>query len=342
MKKIPLVLGIPEITSFICAMILQRKALIGEIDRMARMGKPFVFAVDFDVESGFVKTPDEAAAMGILCKAGDWQNYSAQPGRLPQRFSVTPVDFPVYLKAFDKVQYHLKRGDTYLLNLTFPTPVETDLSPEALFHAGQAPFKLLVPGKFVVFSPEAFVTIQNGEISSCPMKGTISADLPDAQEQLLADDKERFEHNTIVDLIRNDLSMVATGVSVRRFRYLEKIHTNRGDLWQMSSEICGKLPEDYLKHLGKTLFTLLPAGSVTGAPKEKTVQIIREAEGYKRGFYTGIFGYFNGEILRTAVSIRYLELTGTGMVFKSGGGITALSDPEQEYREMVSKVYVPV
>jgi para-aminobenzoate synthetase component 1 len=86
---------------------------------------------------------------------------------------------------------------------------------------------------------------------------------------------------------------------------------------------------------------LLPAGSVTGAPKEKTVQIIREAENDDRGFYTGIFGYFNGEILRTAVTIRYIEQTGNRMVFKSGGGITALSDPEQEYREMISKVYLP-
>jgi para-aminobenzoate synthetase component 1 len=318
-----------------------RNYLIGEINRYSRAGTPFVFAVDFDQQKGFVKTPEEAASEGILCKAGDWQNYTGQAAMAPRQFSVSPVEYPVYLKAFEKVQYHLRRGDTYLLNLTFPTPVQTDSSLQELFHAGHAPFKLLVPGQFAIFSPEAFVTIQNGEISSCPMKGTISADLPDARERLLSDEKELYEHNTIVDLIRNDLSMVATGVSVRRFRYLEKIRTNRGDLWQMSSEISGKLTEDYRKELGTILFRLLPAGSVTGAPKEKTVQIIREAENDDRGFYTGIFGYFNGETLRTAVTIRYIEQTGNGMVFRSGGGITALSDPQPEYRELISKVYLP-
>ena len=320
----------------------KKQTMIEAINRLSIFGKPFVFAVDFDLENGFVKTPEEAASAGILCKAGDWQNYPSRSGRPPQRFTVSPVAYPKYLNAFNKVQSHLSRGDTYLLNLTFPTTVETDLSLTELFHAGEAPFKLLVPGQFTVFSPEVFVIIGKGVISSCPMKGTISAGLPNAQDRLLADEKERFEHNTIVDLIRNDLSMVATGVTVDRFRYLEKIRTNRGDLWQMSSEISGKLPDNYRQQLGTILFKLLPAGSVTGAPKEKTVQIIREAERYKRGFYTGIFGYFDGETLRTAVTIRYIEIAGNGMIFKSGGGITALSNPETEYNEMINKVYVPV
>jgi para-aminobenzoate synthetase component 1 len=90
------------------------------------------------------------------------------------------------------------------------------------------------------------------------------------------------------------------------------------------------------------LFTLLPAGSVTGAPKEKTVEIIRAVESYDRGFYTGIFGFFDGQSLTSAVSIRYIEQTTDGLVFKSGGGITALSDAESEYQEMIKKIYVPV
>jgi para-aminobenzoate synthetase component 1 len=114
----------------------------------------------------------------------------------------------------------------------------------------------------------------------------------------------------------------------------------------MSSEIKGILPQGYLNSLGGMLFTLLPAGSVTGAPKEKTVQIIREAEIYQRGFYTGIFGYFDGQALTTAVAIRYIEMNVNNCgahryVFKSGGGITAMSNVEDEYREMISKVYIP-
>jgi para-aminobenzoate synthetase component I len=206
----------------------------------------------------------------------------------------------------------------------------------------RAPFRLYVPGRFAVFSPEAFVRMEGRNISSCPMKGTIDASLPDAGKRLLSDEKEFFEHNTIVDLIRNDLSMVSTGVKVARFRYLDRIHTNRGDLLQMSSEIMGVLPRDYRSRLGEILFRLLPAGSVTGAPKEKTVQIIRSAEISDRGFYTGIFGYFDGNSLTSAVSIRFIEETSEGLFFRSGGGITALSDMKTEYEEMLAKVYVPV
>ena len=174
------------------------------------------------------------------------------------------------------------------------------------------------------------------------MKGTIDAAIPDAEHQLLANEKEFFEHNTIVDLIRNDLSMVSTNVKVTRFRYIDRVRTNRGDLLQLSSEISGELPDGYLDHLGDILFTLLPAGSVTGAPKEKTVGIIRETELYDRGFYTGIFGFFDGHSLTSAVSIRFIEQTPGGLVFKSGGWITALSDAVSEYQEMLKKIYVPV
>jgi para-aminobenzoate synthetase component 1 len=110
----------------------------------------------------------------------------------------------------------------------------------------------------------------------------------------------------------------------------------------MSSEICGDLPADYRLRLGEILFKMLPAGSVTGAPKEKTVEIIRSAESYDRGFYTGIFGFFDGQSLVSAVSIRFIEQINGGLVFKSGGGITALSQVESEYLEMLKKIYVPV
>lgn len=321
---------------------MARQKIIDKINQFARRRESFLFAIDFDGEYGFVLSPEEAAERGILYGIGGWRNDSGLIRKTPGHFNFTPVDPEGYQRAFEKVQYHLKKGDTYLVNLTFQTPLETDLNLRELYSAGRAVFSLYVPGRFVVFSPEAFVQIRDGKITSCPMKGTISATVPDAEKQLLGDKKEFFEHNTIVDLIRNDLSMVSSNVTVKRFRYLDRIHTNRGDLLQMSSEICGDLPADYLKTLGETLYTLLPAGSVTGAPKEKTVQIIRETENYKRGFYTGIFGYFDGNILTSAVAIRFIEDTGNGLVFKSGGGITALSGMESEYNELIAKVYVPV
>ena len=94
--------------------------------------------------------------------------------------------------------------------------------------------------------------------------------------------------------------------------------------------------------LGDILFSMLPAGSITGAPKKKTMQIIREAEGYERGFYTGITGYFDGDSLDSAVMIRFVEQEADGMYFKSGGGITFKSDARSEYEEMKQKIYVPI
>ena len=101
------------------------------------------------------------------------------------------------------------------------------------------------------------------------MKGTIDASLPDAKEVLLRDEKEAAEHATITDLIRNDLSRVATEVTVTRYRYLDELHTHCGRLLQMSSEIRGRLPENYHEKLGSLFFELLPAGSITGAPRRK-------------------------------------------------------------------------
>ena len=323
-------------------MFISRTKIIGDINRFCLLKMPFVFAIDFAGEKGFVLSPEEADKQGVKYDFSGTKNIIVSEQRKPLIFDLFPVSFITYEKAFKKVLFHLKRGDTYLLNLTFPTPLRVNLSLEELFTYSSAPFKLFVPGCFVVFSPEIFVRIDGGRISCCPMKGTIDAAIPDAEHQLLEDEKEFFEHNTIVDLIRNDLSMVSTDVSVTRFRYIDRIHTHRGDLLQQSSEITGTLPENYREQLGNILFTLLPAGSVTGAPKEKTGEIIRETESYNRGFYTGIFGFFDGQSLTSAVSIRFIEQTADGLVFKSGGGITALSDAESEYREMITKVYVPV
>ncbi len=86
----------------------------------------------------------------------------------------------------------------------------------------------------------------------------------------------------------------------------------------------------------------MPAGSISGAPKNKTLQIIRESEIEERGYYTGIFGIFTGNEIDSAVMIRYIEQNETGYVYRSGGGITFMSDPKKEYDELIKKIYVPV
>ena len=109
----------------------------------------------------------------------------------------------------------------------------------------------------------------------------------------------------------------------------------------MSSEIEGILPEGYLDSLGNLVIDLLPAGSVSGAPKEATLGIIGDAEKEPRGFYTGVAGYFDGESLDSFVLIRFIEQHGGHFFFRSGGGITANSDCRKEYEEAIHKVYLP-
>lgn len=174
------------------------------------------------------------------------------------------------------------------------------------------------------------------------MKGTINADIPHAREILLNDEKEKAEHATVVDLLRNDLSTVSTNVEVKRYRYFDLLETNQGRLFQVSSEITGLLPPNYREHLGEIIFSILPAGSVTGAPKEKTLSIIKEAEVVQRGFYTGIFGVWDTKTLHSAVMIRFIRNDGKNLWFHSGGGITHQSDCRKEYNEMIEKVYVPL
>jgi para-aminobenzoate synthetase component I len=314
-----------------------------KINDFARNRVPFIFVINSSVTKGVVYSPEEASHEGIFFNFNGNTNWKDSGDDIPElRFNLFPVDFKTYEKAFEKVHFHIQRGDTYLLNLTFRTPVRTNLNLHQLFQVTSAPYKLLFRDHFLVFSPEIFIRIKNGIISSFPMKGTIDAGIHDAENIILEDEKEFCEHNTIVDLIRNDLAMVATGIRVNRFRYIDRLHTNRKDLLQVSSEITGILPGNFLTRLGEILFTLLPAGSVTGAPKEKTVQIIRDVENGDRGFYTGICGFFDGYSLDSAVMIRFIENTENGLAFRSGGGMTALSNANDEYMELLDKVYVPV
>ena len=305
--------------------------------------QPFLFGIDFEVKQGFFLDPANASASGIYFNINGIGN-TIPPGIETSVVNLVknPVDQSKYNSAFEIVYRNLVEGNSYLTNLTFPTAIDLNIALPEIFSRSKARYRLLFKDEFVVFSPEKFVQIENGTISSFPMKGTIDASLPDAENQILSDPKETAEHNTIIDLIRNDLSMVASEVKVNHFRYIEKIETHEKTLLQVSSEISGKLSKNYNSELGTIFRKLLPAGSISGAPKKKTLQIIHEAETYSRGFYTGVFGYFDGSKLDSGVMIRFIKKENGRLIFCSGGGITANSNPLTEYNELIDKVYVPI
>ena len=314
-----------------------------KMNKLGAARDPFIFIIDFEMKMPVVLRLEEAAEKGIYFTFDNLNNINNHSVTNKEfTFNKFPVSFQVYKKSFDKVLEQIRKGNSFLTNLTFPTSITTTLSLNEIFILSKAPYKLLFKDLFVVFSPELFVEIRNGKISSYPMKGTIDASIPEAESKILNDLKETAEHHTIVDMIRSDISSVSTNVKVEKFRFLNSIKTHSKTLLQVSSEITGELPENYLDHLGDIFSKLLPAGSICGAPKKKTLEIIRESETYERGYYTGVFGFFDGEELRSAVMIRFIEKIGSEFLFKSGGGITSSSDPEKEYQELIDKVYVPI
>lgn len=321
---------------------MDRNSAIQQMNYLGSKGKSFFFLVNYAMDECHIYSSEEANNKGIKFNFKDtYKNYSQENKVSATDFQPQYISLNSYRKAFEKVQQHLHRGNSYLVNLTAKTQILSKNSLEDIFFQSKAKYRLLFRDQFVVFSPETFVKIKNGKIFTYPMKGTIDAQKPNAHKLLINNKKEQAEHATIVDLLRNDLSLVAHNVTVEKFRYIDHIKTNNKELLQVSSKISGDLPDDYKNNLGTILFKMLPAGSVTGAPKKKTLEIIENTENYKRGFYTGIAGYFDGTELDSCVLIRFIEKIDGKLYYKSGGGITSQSIMEDEYNELKDKIYVP-
>lgn len=382
-----------------------KQEIIDKINRLASQDEPFLFVINYQGDKAFIRllsdiNPEECLfdfeGRGNLSHVWKetWKEETSEKEISETTWQIEPPLYEDYERSFNIVKSNIMAGNSYLTNLTCRVPVSCNLSLEEIFHRAKGKYKLLLRRKrtqaedkdhlkeenieenltpFVCFSPETFVRIKGGRIYSYPMKGTLDASLPNAEKLLMEDRKEAAEHATIVDLIRNDLSRVAEDVRVDKYRYIDVLHTNKGDILQTSSEISGRLPEDYPHHLGEILDAQLPAGSITGAPKDKTMQIIQEAEGYDRGFYTGIMGIYDQGELNSAVMIRFIEeetspvdfeadgeknfnaSEGKGdeasegkrdeasrkLYFKAGGGITSKSDCRKEYEEVIQKIYLP-
>lgn len=314
-----------------------------QMDQLGTKGTPFLFMIDFEMNYPLVIPFNDVQPEDILFDVEGFRNYASLEPQKKCFFRIKEaISYEKYRLAFDYCHQQLKLGNSYLLNLTFPTEIETNLSLEDIFMMSSSKYKLWYQNSFVCFSPETFIKIYDGKIYSFPMKGTIDASIPDAENIILNDEKETAEHYTIVDLIRNDLSLVSKNVRVDNFRYIDHIQTNNKNLLQVSSKISGVLPEGYTNYIGNIIRILLPAGSVSGAPKKKTIEIIQCAENYQRGYYTGVFGYFDGINLNSAVMIRFIERIYGKLFYKSGGGITTRSQPTDEYEELLNKIYLSI
>ncbi len=298
---------------------------------------PFLFICDFKAHNIEAIPLDTLQHSDIeFCIDEDYKSTEH-----PHTFEKTPVTFDEYKKKFDTVIEKIKSGKTYLLNLTQKTKIKTPLDLKEIFTLANAHYKLRYKDNFVCFSPETFIKITDDTIHTFPMKGTIDASIVDAKETILANEKEMAEHVMVVDLLRNDLSIVSQNVRVKRFRYTKTIEAGEKKLLQVISHITGDLDAQWHSKIGDILQALLPAGSISGTPKKKTLQIIEETEGYQRDYFSGVFGVYDGKSLDSGVMIRFIEKTKEGFIYKSGGGITLDSDAKSEYNELLDKIYLP-
>ncbi len=327
-----------------------------ELNTYGQSRTPILFVIDFGMDHFYVSPLDSLPSHIRYSIDQDQWSQAIHDSSLHDKLQISRPQKPWgkykpytyqavskgrYKKAFDTIISQIEAGNTYLTNLTFPSKLFIDYSLEEIYEYSDARFKLLFGDQFVTFSPERFVNIKDNKIFTYPMKGTIDTKIPNAKEKILSNKKEMAEHTMVVDLLRNDLSIVSRKVRVEKFRYVEKIKAGDRELLQVSSKIKGELEEGWQDRLGDIITALLPAGSITGTPKSSTVDIIKRVEGYDRGFYSGIFGVFDGEGMDSAVMIRFVERRGDQLYYKSGGGITIDSDWQSEYNEMCEKIYVP-
>lgn len=311
------------------------------INSLSSKGKPFFFAINFLQDEGYlVENPTEQEQVFFSFPNGKNKPFVASNTN-PYRFKSFPGGIDAYAHQFYQLRGDMTKDEVSLVNLTQRTPVEVDLSLQDIFALSQSKYQLYIPNRFVCFSPESFIKISNRIISSFPMKGTIDASIPNAHQIILNDKKEVEELRVTANLVVDELSTVAKNVSIVRHGYIDSIETSQGKLLQVSSEVSGELNKGYENHLGDIILSLLPAASITGVPKRKAYSIINSVESGNRGYYCGVAGLFDGYNLDTAVLIRFIEEENGQLYFRSGGGITALSVCENEYEEMLKKVYLP-
>ena len=320
------------------------KDLIKEkLNKFGSSKEPFLFVLSYDLSKFYIQ---KLALLPSSIKFELKKENSNDSIKSNQtKIEKFPMLFCEYKKRFDLLQEEIKNGNTYLCNLTAKSEIKTSITLNEIYEKVEAKFKLRFKNQednFVCFSPERFVEIKENKIFTYPMKGTIDASIPNAQSIILSDKKELAEHTMVVDLLRNDLGIIASNVKVNKFRYIEEINAGDKKLLQVSSTISANLQQNWNEKIGDILTSLLPAGSITGTPKKKTVEILEKLEDYNRDFYTGIFGVFDGENLDSSVMIRFIEENENGDKFyKSGGGITCDSNILNEYQELIDKIYLP-
>jgi len=267
----------------------------------------------------------------------------AEPPSAPVRAGATVrlPDRAEHERRIEVAKEHIRRGDIFQVVLSQRAERDTTVAPLAVYRAlrriNPSPYLFLLELDGIALvgsSPETHVKAEGSRASLNPIAGTTARGEGDA-ERLLTSEKDRAEHVMLVDLGRNDLSRVCVPGTVKVERFLEPEQFSH--VTHLVSEVAGELRE------GVSPFELLrvtfPAGTVSGAPKVRAMQIISELEGYRRGTYAGVVGYhLPGIGFDTCIALRTVRFQDGRAYMQAGGGIVAESDPAAEHQECLNKL----
>ena len=314
------------------------------MDSLSLQGKKFFFAIDFLAENIEILTEKELLQSEIHINFPEFKTQvnTSLKNSEADKLKINPTSKEKYQQGFEEIQKSIQAGNLSLINYTCKTGIESKLTLGEIYNIASAKYKILFKDQWICFSPETFIKIINNKIYTFPMKGTIDASIPNAKEILLSDNKEDAEQHAVVNLLKDYLQKISNNVHLTNFKQIDFIKTNHKNLYTTSSEISGTIKPEYEGKIGSLMQQLLPAGSILGAPREEALRLILQTEGYARGFYSGIAGWFDGKNLDSCVLIRFIEKENGKLYFKSGGGITKMSQMEKEYQEVSNKIYVPV
>ncbi len=296
-----------------------------------------------DLENSFYQTQEEILQIATLIRVGE--EVSVTPGKITSEFRPL-FEKEAYCEMVEKAKHYIYEGDIFqvvlsnrleadfegsllntyrLLRTTNPSPYMFYFSSDDIEVAGA--------------SPETLVKLENGVLHTFPLAGTRPRGKTPEEDQrlekeLLADEKERAEHNMLVDLGRNDIGKISKFGTVEVEKYMEIERYSH--VMHIGSTVRGEIADD--RTALDAVDAILPAGTLSGAPKIRAMEIINELENNKRGIYGGAIGYidFTGN-LDTCIAIR-IAFKKNGKVFvRSGAGIVADSVPENEYQECINK-----
>lgn len=244
-----------------------------------------------------------------------------------------------YFKTVDYIKEQIINGITYEVNYTYPSSLRTNANDlelyEYLLQKQKTPYNAFIRNKYetiLSFSPELFFLQKGNKILTKPMKGT--APIGDGQKEFLYNDiKNRAENIMIVDLLRNDLGRIAKTGSVKVDKLFEI--EEHPTVYQMTSEISAEV-DCSLYEIFKAIY---PCGSITGAPKISTMQVIESVENYSREVYCGAIGYIHGDVATFSVPIRILQKANKEKEFTyfAGGAIVWDSVANEEWEETLTK-----